>query len=132
MREAAIQQRILLAVSRGMTRLFRMNVGQAWTGDAQRQRDGSMLIRDPRPFKAGVKGMADLCGWTTIEVTPGMVGRKVAVYTAIEVKGDGGRVRPEQVQFVDAVRLAGGIAGVAYSVEEAQGIVDSYRSSAGC
>lgn len=130
MRESAVAQRILLACSRGATRLFRMNVGLAWVGQATRftkhaavnVRPGDVLIRDARPFKAGVKGMPDYGGWTEVN--------GVAVYTVIEAKGDGGKPTPEQLNFIAQVKAAGGIAGVAYSAEEAEQIIADYRSSA--
>ncbi|NBV62639.1 MAG: VRR-NUC domain-containing protein, partial [Rhodobacteraceae bacterium] len=37
-----------------------------------------------------------------------------------EVKAERGRVSPEQRQWLEAVQAAGGIAGVARSVEEAE------------
>jgi dihydroxyacid dehydratase/phosphogluconate dehydratase len=43
----------------------------------------------------------------------------VAVFTSIEVKSATGRLRPEQRQWLEAVQAAGGIAGVARSVEDA-------------
>ena len=52
-----------------------------------------------------------------------MVGQQVAVFTSIEVKSPTGRVRPEQQQWIDAVQAAGGIAGVARSVEDAQSLL---------
>jgi hypothetical protein len=66
------------------------------------------------------KGSADLIGWRTVTVTPDMVGQRIAVFTSIEVKTPTGRLRPEQQQWLDAVQAAGGIAGVARSVEDAQ------------
>lgn len=65
------------------------------------------------------KGSADLIGWTTRTITPEMVGTQVAVFTSIEVKTPTGRLRPEQKQWLDVVQAAGGIAGVARSVDEA-------------
>jgi hypothetical protein len=65
------------------------------------------------------KGSADLIGWTIRTVTQEMVGTQVAVFTSIEVKTPTGRVNPEQQQWLDAVQTAGGIAGVARSVEDA-------------
>jgi hypothetical protein len=65
------------------------------------------------------RGSADLIGWTIRTVTPEMVGQQVAVFTSIEVKTPTGRVKPEQQQWLDAVQSAGGIAGVARSVEDA-------------
>jgi hypothetical protein len=48
-----------------------------------------------------------------------MVGQQVAVFLSIEVKTPTGRIRPEQQAWLDAVQAAGGIAGVARSVEDA-------------
>jgi len=105
--EQSIQQHIRLTCSTGATRLFRNNTG---------------TLRDQhgRPVSFGLcKGSADLIGWRTVTITPDMVGQQVAVFTSIEVKTPTGRVKPEQQQWLDAVQAAGGIAGVARSVEDA-------------
>ena len=105
--EQSIQQHIRLTCSTGATRLFRNNTG---------------TLRDQhgRPVSFGLaRGSADLIGWTIRTVTPDMVGQQVAVFTSIEVKTPTGRVKPEQQQWLDAVQAAGGIAGVARSVEDA-------------
>jgi hypothetical protein len=106
--EQQIQQHIRLACSTGATRLFRNNTG-------------TLKDQHGRPVQFGLcKGSADLIGWRTVTVTPEMVGTTVAVFTSIEVKTATGRLRPEQQQWLDAVQAAGGIAGVARSVEDAQ------------
>lgn len=130
MLESNIQKNILLATSKTKTRLFRNNVGQAWTGnEIIRNRDGSVLIKDARPLKAGVKGMADLIGLTPVTITPDMVGKTLAVYTAIEVKTTKGRASKEQVQFLEFVASLGGFAGVARSPEDALRIIQNQRES---
>jgi hypothetical protein len=109
--EQQIQQRIRIACSKGPVRLFRNNCG---------------VLRDRRgvPVSYGLQpGSADLIGWRTITITPDMVGQRVAVFTSIEVKTPSGRIRPEQQQWLDAVQAAGGIAGVARSVEDAQALL---------
>jgi hypothetical protein len=109
--EQSIQQHIRLTCSTGATRLFRNNTG---------------TLRDQhgRPVSFGLcKGSADLIGWRTVTITPEMVGQQVAVFTSIEVKTATGRVKPEQQQWLDAVQAAGGIAGVARSVEDAQALL---------
>ena len=46
---------------------------------------------------------------------------------AIEVKAERGRVTPEQQRFIDVVREAGGVAGVARSVDDARAILSDER-----
>jgi hypothetical protein len=105
--EQRIQQEIRLALSRGPVRLYRNNTGTLWD-------------QHGRPVQFGLAvGSADLIGWTTRTITPEMVGQQVAVFTSIEVKSASGRLRPEQRQWLEAVQAAGGIAGVARSVEDA-------------
>jgi len=106
--EQSIQQHIRLACSSGNCRLFRNNTG-------------TLKDQHGRPVQFGLcKGSADLIGWTTRTVTQDMVGTQVAVFTSIEVKTATGRLRPEQRQWLDAVQAAGGVAGVARSVADAQ------------
>ena len=108
--EQTIQQQIRLQCSRGPVRLHRNNTG-------------TLLDRNGRPVQFGLaKGSADLIGWTTRTITPDMVGQRIAVFTSIEVKNATGRLRPDQRQWMEAVQAAGGIAGVARSVEDAVGL----------
>lgn len=133
MNEHEIQQRLLLALGKGDTRLFRNNVALGWVGQTQpiKQRTsvllhpGDAVIRHARPLHAGLcRGSADLIGWKTITITPDMVGQTFAVFTAIEVKSPTGRVTPEQAAFVKMVRRAGGLSGIARSVDEGREILD--------
>ncbi len=63
---------------------------------------------------------SDLIGFTTIVVTPEMVGTTVAVFTAIEVKrGDwvrslGDAHQNAQAAFMDWIKAKGGLAGFAW------------------
>lgn len=87
-------------------RLFRNNVGMAIQQDGRRIRYGLF------------PGSSDLIGWKSVEITPEMVGRKVAVFTAVEVKTPKGRLSAAQKNFIDVVREHGGIAGVARTKAE--------------
>lgn len=116
--EAAIQQEIRLAAGPAGSTLFRNNSG-AYKDDSGR------MVR----YGVASPGGADLIGWTPVQITQDMVGRTVAIFTAVEVKKPGGRVTPAQQQFIDAVTRAGGFAGIAHSVEEFQSIVQRYRTS---
>lgn len=140
MREAPNQRGIWLALGVAGAIMFRVNSGKAWAsaGPPKRLTDGSIVLpAGSRPISLGltladgspVSGQADLQGYTSVVITPEMVGCTVAVATFIEVKrSDGkGRVSDDQRLFVDRMRLAGAIAGVAASPEEAQAIVKGYR-----
>ena len=114
--ETKIQQEIRLGLgTRQDVRLFRNQVGQ---------------LPDPRtgrPVQFGLaKGSADLVGWKTIEVTPDMVGQKLAVFTSLEIKTPKGRATPYQQAWLQCVEKAGGIAGIARSVEDAQQIIERH------
>lgn len=107
--ETDLQQRIRLALGTiRELRLFRNQTGQ---------------LPDPktgRPVQFGLaRGSADLIGWRTVTVTPEMVGQRVAVFLSIEVKTSAGRLTPQQHNWLEAVRTAGGIAGVARSIGDA-------------
>ena len=111
--ETELQQRIRLALgTRSDLRLFRNQVGQ---------------LPDPRtgrPVQFGLaRGSADLIGWRIITITPGMVGSQVAVFTSIEVKTPTGRIRPEQHAWLNTVQQAGGIAGIARSIQDANDLL---------
>lgn len=125
MNEANRMRSIMLGLSTPGVRLFRQNVGTGWTGDVTRLKDGAILIKNPRPLQAGLcKGSSDLIGWRSLTVTPEMVGQKIALFLAVEVKGERGRATDEQRKFIDRVRLDGGLAGIARTVEDAMGIAE--------
>lgn len=93
------------------TRLFRNNVGLAWTGKVLARIRDAMTIQNPRPVKFGLHvGSSDLIGWRSIEITQDMVGKKVAVFMAVECKFGKGRETKEQRNFREQVANAGGIA----------------------
>lgn len=97
MSENSVMQKIRLdAVAEG-ARLFRNNVGLFDTLDGRKIRTGLCV------------GSSDLIGWTEVTITPEMVGRKVAVFTAVEVKAPRGRLTKEQAAFIAAVNRHGGI-----------------------
>ena len=111
--ETTLQQQIRLAVgTRSDLRLFRNQVGS---------------LPDPRTGRLVTfglaKGSADLVGWRTITITPDMVGRQLAVFTSIEVKTPTGRIRPEQHAWLSTVQGAGGIAGIARSIQDANDLL---------
>jgi hypothetical protein len=127
MKEANIIKLVQIALSsiRGV-RLFRNNTGQAWTGIVVERTAARITLAEYRPLHAGlVKGSSDLVGWRSVTITPEMVGKQVAVFTAIEAKTQTGRATNEQMIFLENVKAAGGFAGVARSPEDARKIIES-------
>lgn len=136
--EHEIQQRILLKCGNGDARLWRNNVGSGWAGKATRVtpgnlrlvlselRPGDVVVRNGRPLHAGLcLGSSDLIGYSPLLVGPEHVGQQLAVFAAVEVKSATGRPSTEQRAFLDHVRNAGGRAGIARSVEDAQCIMEA-------
>ncbi len=128
MSEADLMRLLQMRASELGARLFRQQVGMAWAGQLERGPGtfrllrGDVVIRNARPFHAGIEGMSDLGGWMPIEITPDMVGSTVAVYTQAEIKLRG-RPTDRQRAWIDAVKKAGGLAGVARNEEDLIGIL---------
>lgn len=97
-------------------RLFRNNVGVATFPGGQTVKYGLCV------------GSSDLIGWTPITITPDMVGRTVAVFTAFETKRavKAKKATPKQINFVEHVRAAGGIAGVINDPKLVQECITDY------
>lgn len=105
MKEKPILEAIMLSASKLEARLFRNNVGVLQDKRGQHVRYGLCT------------GSSDLIGWKEVTITPEMVGKKVAVFLAVEVKTGKLQATPEQVNFINAVTKAGGIAFVARDSE---------------
>jgi hypothetical protein len=121
--EHRIQNEIRNALA-GQCLLFRANVGRAWTGDVTRLPDGSILIRNPRPFDTGLPpGFCDLFGLVLREITQEDVGTTLGVYIAADVKSVTGKATDKQAAYLRAVNNHGGVAGIWRSVADALAMV---------
>lgn len=125
MSETTLLKKIQIKLS-PETILFRNNTGTGWVGKVRRIKgSNSIIIDDPRPLNAGLcVGSSDLIGWKSIEITPEMVGQKIAVFVAVE--GKTGRQKPskEQLNFINKINEAGGIGGIVWSEDEAAFVVN--------
>jgi len=122
-----------------MCRLFRVNSGMAWVqtrGKPYRESNGDVVVPGGRPVALGfgdtsgdpVAGVGDLVGWTTIAITPDMVGSSIAVFTVIETKSSAdAKKRKAQTEFLALVKQSGGIAGFAYTPEMAVAIINAFK-----
>jgi hypothetical protein len=113
--EHEIQQRIRLACGRGPVRLWRNNTG-------------ALVDQQGRFVRFGLcKGSSDLIGLRALEITPELVGQRLAQFIALEVKTAQGVLSPEQRAFLRLVQQLGGVAAVCRSVEEAEQLLDTPR-----
>ena len=119
--EHDIQNEIRVAIgAEQAATLFRANVGEAWTGTLAANNLNRIIIEDARRFRSGLPiGFPDLFGFRTIEITPEMIGKKVAVFAFIEVKKPGGRTSIAQEKMHTFLHNAGAVGGVARSAKEA-------------
>jgi hypothetical protein len=109
--EHEIQQRIRLACGRGPVRLWRNNTG-------------ALVDQQGRFVRFGLcKGSSDLIGLRSLEVTPKMVGQRLAQFVALEIKTAQGVLSPEQRAFLRLVQELGGVAAACRSIEQAQAVL---------
>ena len=135
MKSSNLQKKIELAATSFGNRLFRNNVAKSWIGKSIRYEstrvitvnEGDVLVKNARRLHSGLcKGSADLIGFTSIEITPEMVGRKVAVFTAGELKTGSDKPSDEQKAFIKTVNKSGGIAGEIRSVNDYHNLIESF------
>ncbi len=121
----------LLYFTKNGHRLFRQNTGLGWAGRVEKYsqprsvliQPQDAVIRNARPLQAGLcTGSSDLIGWITREVTPDMLKKQIAIFTAIEVKYGKTRTTVEQHRFINAVNNSGGIGKIIHSIDELGGI----------
>jgi hypothetical protein len=92
-------------------RLWRNNVG---------------VLQDARGNYVGyglTPGSSDLIGLRSLIIKPDMVGKTVAVFVALEIKGPRGRPTLRQGLFVKMVNTLGGLAGIVRSLADARRVL---------
>ena len=127
-KETPVVHDILATVSKGATRLFRNVVSKAWVGKLKAPyKNGEVSLFLAHPIQAGlIDGSGDTIGWTTVTVTPDMVGKQVAIFTSIEAKTATGATQDNQLVWQANVVKAGGIAIIARSGKDALLQIQNY------
>lgn len=131
MLEGEIQQLIQLEARAHNVQLMRNNSGalEDKTGRLVRYGLGNVSKTHSDKIKS-----SDLIGFRTITVTPDMVGKKIAVFTAVEVKKPDWKLKftsnlendkrvKAQMAFIDWVYSNGGYSGFANSIESFKKII---------
>lgn len=116
MNEVSIQRRIMLRASQLGWRVWRNNVGLAWSG-----KPCTACKQRMRPIKFGLcTGSSDLVGIKPVTVTQEMVGTTVGLFAAIEVKTPKGIATELQQLFLSMVNKFGGWARILRSPDDLQ------------
>ena len=127
MSEKTLISEIQLLFTQKGNRIFRQNVGTGWAGEffkpametSVRVSPRDVVVKNARPLKAGLcTGSSDLIGWQSITITEDMIGKRVAIFTAIEVKHGSTRTTEEQKRFIESVNNSGGHAKIVRSLDE--------------
>lgn len=107
-KETAKSSELLLDATQKDIILHRNNVGACESADGRYIQYGVGIgIPGQRP--------SDFIGFTRVTITPDMVGKTVAIFTAVEAKKEGwgkptNKREREQKAFIDSVNREGGIA----------------------
>lgn len=126
MNEGPVQSRVrLLAAEMGLN-LYRNNVGACTDETGRLVRYG--LANESAEMNRHIKS-SDLIGFTPVVVTPEMVGRVVAIFTAVECKASNWHMKPgderaiAQERFHAIVQKHGGFAGFATHPDDLKNIL---------
>jgi hypothetical protein len=94
-----------------------------------RNNSGAFKDKSGRFIKFGLfnPGGSDLIGFKNVVITKEMIGKKIAIFLAIEVKQKGKQPTVEQRQFIDFVNKNGGIAFVCDDVKNLQKLLDEVK-----
>jgi hypothetical protein len=116
--ESEIQQLIQLEAPKLGVTLLRNNSGSFLDKSNRLVRYGLGFTSPNQPFKS-----SDLIGWTEVLITSEMIGQRLAVFTAIEVKRQSWKPTKDereakQNNFIQWVRSRGGYAAMVNSVDE--------------
>lgn len=120
--ETKIQNSIRLALSKAGITSWRNETGKFWSGKVIHKENSSITLTNAAMIPVGLcVGSSDLICITPKTITQDMVGEKIGVFTAIEVKTyrKGSEASDDQTKFINHVKKMGGIAGIARSEEEA-------------
>ena len=135
--EARASANCRLFAGRHKCRLFRNNAGMFYNDHGVPVHFG--LGNTPKKTAGkkftDIKKSSDDIGYTMVTITPEMVGHTLAVFTSIEYKAEGFKIRaayPEksreakQLAWIDMILKAGGIGGFAFDKKSIDAIFEEF------
>lgn len=133
--EKRVEQEIQLAAAEEDSILWKNNVGSAYRGLLAKFKGEKILtkLQIVRFGLGNIKGSSDQIGLTQVEITPEMVGRTLAVFTAVEVKRDkygAYGATDEQRDYLAMVKKMGGIACLADCYKDVKDAIVKFKKGA--
>jgi len=128
--ESPVQQRVQLHQARLGHHAWRNNVGACEDAHGRHVRYG--LANLSKQQNEQIKS-SDLIGITTVVITPDMVGKRVGVFTAHEIKRPGWHLTPgnkrgqAQLRYINIVREAAGFAGFVTGIPDISRIMTEHE-----
>jgi len=120
--ESEIQQKIQIEAPHFNCILMRNNSGALLDAEGRLVRFG--LGNVSKQHQDNIKS-SDLIGFTKVIITPEMIGKTVAIFTAIEVKKEDWNINKKldkretaQMNFINWIKNNGGIAGFCNCVQQ--------------
>lgn len=127
--ENPIMKRTLVRLVEAGAKIFRNNNGQGFQGQAEwvrravpsaRLYPGDVILRSARRLNFGLgEGSPDLVGYLTITVGPEHLGKRLAIFTGVEMKNEVGNTTKQQRHWLEVLKNDGCIAIMARSEEDA-------------
>lgn len=124
MKEQGIQNQILTALGSNGAYGLRVNSGTFWGGKVVSNDGRYLVLANPTRIQGAIAGTSDIVGCKPIIITPNMVGKKIGVFVAIEVKKPKLNAKEHQAKYLKAMKSYGAIVGVARSPEDAIKILE--------
>lgn len=126
--ESTVQQEVQIIAKHYRCHLMRNNSGALLDDTGRLVRYG--LGNSSKQHQERVAS-SDLIGFTQVEITPDMVGKTLAIFTAIEVKKEAWNENKKfdkretaQSNFIEFIKLMGGFAGFANSQNKLKEILN--------
>ncbi len=130
--EGSSSDKVRLRLTDWGVRVFRNNSGVLTDARGVPVRFG--LGNESKKINDQLKS-SDYIGYTPVLITPEMVGKTVAVFTGIEVKAEGTKIRTDwprksrewaQQKFINLVNAAGGLAGFATCANDVDKLIKDF------
>jgi hypothetical protein len=114
-KEGLAIKKIMLMYSANGFKVFRNNTGLYWSGKNFKAQ-GGIYLQNAIRIQGGLgTGSPDIIGWKSIDITPEMIGEKVAVFVGIEVKTEGIKTTKDQELWLAQLKKDGGVAEILHT-----------------